>query len=153
MILPMCGCIFANELNYTTTMKTLSLISNTALARILQDAIVEQVPLHIIQCINRYAMTLSTERIPANIQRKDSFRYYKELIDLAAARSARARAAAAKRKAKASAGEAVEQTSPVPPIVAGRDVSATARCPKCNHHSKFHLASASARTEDVSIVV
>ncbi|MCH5325841.1 MAG: hypothetical protein J1E29_01400 [Duncaniella sp.] len=121
-------------------MKTLSLISNAALARILQEAIVEQVPLHIIQCINRYAMTLSTERIPQNIQRKEAFCYYKEQIDLAAARSARARAAAAKRKtAGVKSAEKTEVTvvasTPKLPVVSIRDVSATARCPR-RHSAK-----------------
>lgn len=128
-------------------MKQLSLISNTALARILQDAIVEQVPLHIIQCINRYAMTLSLERIPANIRPKESFQYYKEQIDRAAIRSARARAAAAKRKAAGKLGTETKiaaSTLPAAPTVSGRDVSATARCPRRNSDAIYRLRSSAA---------
>lgn len=121
-------------------MKLLSLISNNALARILQDAIVEQVPIHIIQCINRYAMTLSTDRIPANILRKETFQYYKAQIDIAAARSARARAAAAKRRAARQPDNAGDAATIQLPVVRLKDVSATARCPRRKRSSDIRCA-------------
>ena len=114
-------------------MKTLSQISNAALARLLQEAVAEQVPLHIIQCINRYAMTLSTERIPKNILRKEAFQYYKEQIDIAALRSERARRAAATRR---NSPKGKKRTSPRNAVAAlrGDKGAAVRRCyqPKLN---------------------
>lgn len=78
-------------------------ISNAAMARIFQQAVVESVNLTVLNAINQYMLTLSTEGLPQYAIKSEAFQKYRLLIDRAAHRSASARAAAARRRESKSA--------------------------------------------------
>lgn len=78
-------------------------ISNAAMARIFQQAVVESVNLTVLNAINQYMLTLSTEGLPQYAIKSEAFQKFRLLIDRAAHRSASARAAAARRRESKSA--------------------------------------------------